>query len=144
MVINGVVSCYPFCSLVYNTVDSRLAAADCTLWEWARLAKNCVWVKCRFKGRAELSCYFSLLKVCKTRSPKQVWPGSTGGSDGSSGCWGRRQYDPGWPGAGTDTNINIGSSSIARRSGAGLDICRHRGKLAYWWINIDQCWQISW
>ena len=47
IVHNGIVSHYPFRSLVYNAVDSGLAAAEFTFWEWAWLAKNCV--KCRLK-----------------------------------------------------------------------------------------------
>ena len=39
---NGVVSRYPSWSLVYNAIDSGLAAAECTLWEWAWLAKKTV------------------------------------------------------------------------------------------------------
>ena len=55
IVNNGVVFCYPSrCSIVYNTVVSWLAAAECTLWEWAWLAKNCARVKCRLKERADL------------------------------------------------------------------------------------------
>ena len=49
IVNNGVVSRYPSRSLVYNAVDSGLAAAECTLWECAWLAKNCARVKYRLK-----------------------------------------------------------------------------------------------
>ena len=53
---NGVVSRYPSRSLVYNAVNSGLAAAECTLWQWAWLAKNCARVKCGLKERSGLAC----------------------------------------------------------------------------------------
>ena len=56
IVNNAGVSRYPSHSLVYNAVDSGLTVAECTLWEWAWLAKNCARVKCRLKKRAELPC----------------------------------------------------------------------------------------
>ena len=39
---------------VYNAVVSGLAAAECILWEWARLATNCARVKCRLDLKLEL------------------------------------------------------------------------------------------
>ena len=51
MVNNGFVSCNTSRSVVYNAVVSGLASAECTLWEWAWLAKNCARVTCRFKER---------------------------------------------------------------------------------------------
>ena len=56
IVNNGVVYPYPSRSVVYNAVVSGPAAAECTLWVWAWLAKNCAQVKCRLKDTAELSC----------------------------------------------------------------------------------------
>ena len=41
VVNNGVASRYPYRSLAYNAVDSGLAGTECTLLEWACLAKNC-------------------------------------------------------------------------------------------------------
>ena len=58
---NGVISPYPFRSVVY----SGLAAAECTFWELAWLAKNCAQVKCRLKVRAGLSyqsTHFGIIK----------------------------------------------------------------------------------
>ena len=48
-------------SLVYNAVVSGAAETECTLWEWAWLAKKCSRVKCRLKVRAELSCLSTLI-----------------------------------------------------------------------------------
>ena len=58
---NGVVSPYPFRSVVY----SGLAAAECTFWELAWLAKNCARVKCRLKVRAGLSYQSTLFGIIK-------------------------------------------------------------------------------
>ena len=57
IVNNGVTSRYPSRYLVYNVVDSGLAAAE---YEWAWLATNCAQVKCRLTERAFLSCESSL------------------------------------------------------------------------------------
>ena len=52
---NGAVSRYPSCSLIYNAVDSGLAAAECTLCEWAWLAKNCARVKINVNLKKDLN-----------------------------------------------------------------------------------------
>ena len=42
----------PHVLVVYNAVGSGLAAAECTLWQWAWLAKkNFARVKCKIKER---------------------------------------------------------------------------------------------
>ena len=62
---NGVVSPYPFLSIVYSAVVSGPAAAECTFWELAWLAKNCARVKCRLKVRAGLSYQSTLFGIIK-------------------------------------------------------------------------------
>ena len=49
IVNNGVVSRYPSRSVEYNAVGSGPSAAECTLWKWVWLAKNCARVKCRLR-----------------------------------------------------------------------------------------------
>ena len=53
IVNNGVVSRSSSRSLVYNAIDNGLATAECTLWEWAWLTKNCTRLKCRLEERAD-------------------------------------------------------------------------------------------
>ena len=54
--------------LVYNAVGSGPEAAECTLWEWAWLGKNCAQEICKIKDRAELSNKSTLFRFNSIQS----------------------------------------------------------------------------
>ena len=79
VVNNGVVFRYPSRSVVYNAVDRGLAAAECTLWKWAWLAKNCARVKYRLKERELISLvnplWLSLTGGLRQMNECELFPG---------------------------------------------------------------------